>query len=236
MALQKDFEYYIAVEAETLTYGKNVTVLFYPQDIPTDGVTSVYSRGYMRFDLPFDDEVTLSLQFNQKLNYKILDADLNEIQTGELVGESTTTSLLTLNLEAGRYYLYCDYYYAKVKFEEAPLGCGGIYTIEADNKYFGSNTDYGYRFVGGLGVKEFTVTIHGGYAIINYCPLNDIVKVYYSDGGKERSLVIKNLTYDRQYNDLTVTFEALQEVDEYFIRFMPEHGNYEFYVSGVTPA
>ena len=236
VALQKDFEYYIAVEAETLTYGKNVTVRFYPQEIPTDGVTSVYSGGYMRFDLPFDDEVTLSLQFKQKLNYKIMDADFNEIQTGELVGEGTTTSLITLNLEAGRYYLDCDYSYAKVKFAEAPLGCGGVYTIEEGNKYFGSNTEYGYRFAGGLGLKEFTVTIHGGYAIVNYCPLKDIIKVFYSDGGTERSLVIKNLTYDRWYGDLTITFEALQEVGEYFIRFMPEFGNYEFYVSDLTPA
>ena len=228
-------EYYVCLEADTLTYGKNVTVQFYPQAIPTDGVSSVSSRGYMRFDLPFDDEVTLSLRNYGALAYEITDASFNKIKAGEIAVGNTAPSLITLNLTAGCYFLYCSDS-AEIKFVEAPLGCGGVYNIETDDRYVGGNTEHGYRLACGLGVKEFTVNIRSCNAIINYCSLNEIIKVYYSDGGTERSLSVKNLTYDSKLNKLTVTYQAKPEEGEYFIKFMPDYCNYEFSVGGVTPA
>lgn len=228
-------KFYVVLVADELTYGKCVTARYYPPEIPTDGVTQIKASGARRFDLPFNDEVTINLKHKGTLNYKLYDGDLNEIQTGEFVSQSEAVSQITLSLTAGTYYLSCSNS-VTAWFDEPPLGCGGVYTIEKDNKYYGSNTEYGYRFVSGFGVKQFKVTIEDCYALINYCPLKDIIKVYYYDDGTESSLAVKDLSYNRLYNDITITFQTLSEVGEYFIIFMPEHGNHRFYVNGVTPA
>lgn len=219
--LQNNKSYYIVLVADELTYANSVTVRYYPQALPTDGLTSA-NNSQLYFALPFDDGVTINFRHSAELEYSLLDADFNEVKTGSLVGGGTLhTDSITAQLQAGYYYLFTSVSTVEVWFNAAPLGCGGTLTVERGDR-FKSSTEATYRYACGLGRKEITVNVFDS-ALMNYS-VKDEVNLYYMDGGTTRKLQIKSI----EYNNLrwTIKFTAEQNVGEYFLEF--KNHSYEF--------
>ncbi|MDE7301226.1 MAG: hypothetical protein K2N47_03565, partial [Clostridia bacterium] len=185
--LRNDTSYYIVIVADELTYAHKVTMRYYPQALPTDGLTSV-NASQLYFALPFDDSVTINLKHSSEIEYRLLDADFNEVKAGSFAGGALLTDSITAQLQAGHYYLFTSTSTAEVSFATPPLGCGGTLTVERGDR-FNSSTSATYRYACGLGRKEITVNVFDRELI--YYSLYDEVNLYYMDGGTKRKLQIK---------------------------------------------
>lgn len=225
--LQYVGKYIVVAKADTLTYGKTVVMRYFPQVLPVDGVTGV-DRNTLCFELPFADEVKLEITYSGTINYRLLDADFNEVNSGSLASDNKT-AVITAQLEAGLYYVEFSNW-VEVKFETAPIGCGGICTVVEDDRYIkyaaSGNT---YRYACGLGNGEINLKIDNAFNLLR-SSIKDEIKMYYMDGGVRIDLVIEALQYQR-YNgwfySWLITFKAKEEVGEYFLE-LGSTAKYEF--------
>ena len=218
--LRNDRKYYVVLVADELTYGKSVTVRYYPQALPTDGLTYV-SDNRLYFELPFDDEVTINIKHSGELEYSLFDADFNEIETGSFDnGKTNAVSKVTAQLQAGYYYLFTSSYVADVRFDAPPLGCGSTITVERGDR-FSPSTEVTYRYVCGLGREEITLNVIDRDLL--YYAVPDEINLYYMDGGTKRKLQIHYI--ELVHGQWWITYDALPAVGVYYLEF--KHG-YDF--------
>lgn len=218
--LEKGLEYYIVLGADGQVYGDNITVKFYPQALPPDGLTKA-SASELYFSLRSDSVITVNVEHVVNIEYSLFDIDFNEIKAGKFESQTIDTDQIYAELPSGEYYLIFSKCPREVYFDSPVSGSGNVFTVQKGDIFTCANATT-YRYECGLGKNELVLNLFDR-TLIEY-PIKNEINCYYMDGGTEKRLQIESI---EMFHDIwIIKFWAKPEADEYFLEFGSD--GYEF--------